>query len=61
MCKFAYSQFNERLKNDMIYCSCLDNKISSEKLCLCQRYCKDKSRYIPHNQDKLHCKYYMDC
>ena len=30
-------------------------------LCICQRYCKDKSCYIPHNQDKMHCKYYEDC
>ena len=30
-------------------------------LSICQRYCKDKSCYIPHNQDKMHCKYYEDC
>lgn len=59
MCKNAYIQFNERTKKDMIYCSG-EAKVNSDNLCLCQRYCKDKSCYIPYNQDKAHCKYYED-
>ncbi len=60
MCKYAYSQFNERTKKDMIFCMCENNHRSKQHLCLCQRYCPDKSRYIPHNQDKMHCKFYED-
>lgn len=60
MCKYSYSEFSERTKRDMLYCSNPDFKPSSERLCLCQRYCPDKARYIPHNQDKLHCKYCID-
>lgn len=56
MCKYAYIQLNEKTKQNMIYCSG-GVKINSEGLCICQRYCKDKSCYIPHNQDKMHCKY----
>lgn len=60
MCKYAYIQLNRKTKQNMIYCSG-GVKINSEGLCICQRYCKDKSCYIPHNQDKMHCKYYEDC
>ena len=60
MCKFAYIQFNERTGKDMIFCMCEKNQLNSQNLCLCQRFCPDKSRYIPHNQDMMHCKFYED-
>lgn len=60
MCKYSYSQFNEKAKTEMLYCLNKDNKRITNGLCLCQRYCRDKQRYIPHNQDKKHCKYCAD-
>lgn len=54
MCKYSY------VKDDgKIYCS-HENVMNSKGLCICQRYCNNKSQYIPHNQDRNHCKYYSD-
>ena len=60
LCKYTISKFDNKTKTDMIFC--LNKKLEPEfnKMCLCQKYCPDKGRYIAHNQDKRHCKYFEE-
>lgn len=57
MCKSAYEQLSERTGKVMIFCKKLGNNGSLSELCISQRFCKDKDRYIVLNQ-KRDCKYY---
>lgn len=42
----------------MLLCKLKSNQTSEiMKLCICQRFCPDKDKYIPHQQ-KSGCKYY---
>ena len=58
MCKNAFEKSSERTGKVMIYCK-LRNEDGKYKICVSQRFCKDKDRYIPHDQ-KNFCKYYED-
>lgn len=61
MCKNCYEKFVERSGKKMLFCKLLDEdknlKNEMIKLCICQRFCKDKNKYIPNNQ-KQNCKNY---
>jgi len=61
MCENAYEQVSERTGKIMIFCNLKNNgeKVRNEmmKLCICQRFCPDKDKYIPHQQ-KEQCKFY---
>ena len=63
MCKNCYEKFVERSRKIMLFCKLLDSdkeaKTEMMKLCICQRFCSDKDKYIPHQQ-KEGCKYYED-
>ncbi len=63
MCKNCYEKFVERSGKIMLFCKLLDadKEVKTEmmKLCICQRFCMDKDKYIPHQQ-KEGCKYYED-
>lgn len=57
MCKNAYEKLSEKTKKIMIFCKLkgIDGNIG--QLCISQRFCKDKDRYIEINQ-KRDCKYF---
>lgn len=61
MCKNAYEQISERTGKIMIFCKLLGNKgekpPSLSELCVSQRFCKDKNRYVEIDQ-KRDCNYY---
>lgn len=61
MCKNAYEQVSERTGKIMLFCNILESeekvKTELEKLCMCQRFCLDKDKYIPYQQ-KERCKNY---
>ena len=61
MCKNCYEKFVERSGKVMLFCKLLeaDNEIKTEmmKLCIRQRFCSDKDKYIPYQQ-KEGCKKY---
>lgn len=57
MCKNAYEKLSERTGKIMIFCSLLGNDASLSQICISQRFCKDKDRYIENNQ-KENCKHY---
>lgn len=58
MCKNAYEKMSERTGKIMIYCK-LQKGDDDFKLCVSQRFCKDKDKYIPNDQ-KGFCKLYKD-
>ena len=61
MCKNCYEKFVERSGKVMLFCKLLeaDNEIKTEmmQLCIRQRFCSDKDKYIPYQQ-KEGCKNY---
>ena len=58
MCKYAYEKYVMKSKREMIFCKLKDNETDDlAKLCIAQRYCDEKDKYIPHKQ-KERCKYY---
>lgn len=59
MCKYCYENFLERSGKIMLFCKLQDQDSETEmmKLCVCQRFCSDKDKYIPYQQ-KNGCKYY---
>ena len=59
MCKNSYYKNNKRTDKKMIYCHCFDKEDDDmRKLCLYQRYCKDKEEYVFNNIEK--CKNYKE-
>ncbi len=58
MCKQSYEKLVKRSGKIMLLCKLKSNQTSEiMKLCICQRFCPDKDKYIPHQQ-KSGCKYY---
>ena len=56
MCKYSFEKISERTGKSMIYCK-LQNENNGMKLCISQRFCKDKDKYIPHEQ-RNYCKFF---
>ncbi|MEZ3425597.1 MAG: hypothetical protein K1W39_18165 [Lachnospiraceae bacterium] len=62
MCNNCYEHFSKRSNKIMLFCKLKEHeKTSNEmlKLCICQRFCNDKDKYIPYNQ-KEGCRYYKN-
>ena len=60
MCKNCYEKFVERSGKIMLFCKLLsetEKYFDMKQLCLCQRFCSDKDKYIPYHQ-KEGCKNY---
>lgn len=57
MCKNSYEQLSEQTGKRMIFCSFMGNDGLLCQLCISQRFCKDKDKYIAINQ-KENCKNY---
>lgn len=60
MCKNCYEKYIKRSEKTMLICKLKEFKHSVDEiacLCICQRYCNDKDKYIPFHQ-KNRCKYY---
>ncbi len=58
MCKHAYEQLSERTKKVMVFCELIGRGGSLDQLCISQRFCPDKDRYIETDQKK-NCRYYQ--
>ncbi len=66
ICKYCYETFVPRSGKFMLSCRLFaqDGKGNStpfsplQHLCLCQRYCRDQGKYIPHQQ-KSGCKHFQ--
>lgn len=59
MCDNSYYKILDSTGKIMIFCTRLGSEASLSNLCVSQRYCKDKDRYIEGNQ-KQSCKYYSE-
>jgi len=57
MCKNAYEQLSDRTKKTMIFCKRMGESAALNELCISQRFCRDKDRYVEINQSK-DCKFY---
>lgn len=57
MCKNAYEQISEHTNKVMIFCKLLGNDASLDQLCISQRFCPDKDRYVENNPNN-NCKKY---
>lgn len=57
MCKNAYEQVSERTKKIMIFCKLKGEDATLSQLCVSQKFCPDKDRYVEINQ-KRDCKYF---
>ena len=57
MCKNAYEQISNRTEKLMIFCKLMGEDGALSQLCVSQKFCKDKDRYIEIDQNK-DCKYY---
>lgn len=58
MCLHSYEKLSNKTGEIMIFCHLKDNE-SNElmQLCVSQRFCNKKDKYIPSDQKK-YCKYY---
>lgn len=59
MCKNVYEQVSERTGKIMIFCKLFGEDGSLSQLCISQKFCQDKDRYVEINQ-KRDCKYFED-
>lgn len=57
MCKNAYEQVSEKTGKIMIFCKLKGKDNSLSQICISQKFCQDKDRYIEINQ-KRDCKYF---
>lgn len=57
MCKNAYEQISDRTKKLMIFCKLLGETASLSHLCVSQKFCPQKNKYIATDQ-KRNCKFY---
>lgn len=59
MCKNAFEEKSERTGKIMIFCKLMGDEGLMSNLCISQKFCQDKDRYIEIDQ-KHDCKYYED-
>ena len=59
MCKNAYEQVSDRTGKIMIFCKLMGNDANLSQLCVSQKFCTDKDRYVEIDQER-DCKYYED-
>ena len=57
MCKNAYEQLSSHTRKVMIFCKLRGTDGTLSQLCISQRYCPEKDKYIENNQ-KNDCKKY---
>lgn len=57
MCKNAYEQISDNTKKVMIFCKLMGTDGTLNQLCISQRYCPNKDRYVEIDQKK-DCKKY---
>ena len=60
MCKNAYKQISERTNKEMIFCSLLGSDGSLSQICVNQRFCQEKGKYVESDHPKKNCKNYIE-
>lgn len=57
MCKNAYKKISKDTGKEMIFCKLMGNQGLLSQLCISQRFCKTKNKYVENNPKK-YCKNY---
>lgn len=57
MCKNAYEEVSKRTGKTMVFCTRMGDDAALNQLCISQKFCPDKDRYVVIDQ-KRDCKYY---
>ena len=57
MCKNSYEKKSDRTDKTMVFCGLKGKDGALEQLCISQKFCQKKDRYIATDQKK-NCKYY---
>jgi hypothetical protein len=57
MCKNSYEQVSEKTGKIMIFCNLKGRDASLSQICVSQKFCPDKDRYVEINPKK-DCKYF---
>ena len=57
MCKNAYEKISQKTGKMMIFCQLIGPDAALSQLCVSQKFCQDKDRYVEINQ-KRDCKYF---
>ncbi len=57
MCKNAYERTSQHTEKTMIFCKLMGTDAALNQLCISQKFCSDKDRYVEIDQ-KRDCKYY---
>lgn len=55
-CKHSYEKMSDRTKKYMLFCRAHE-KDGISKLCICQKFCPDKNKYVA-NEQKKYCRDY---
>lgn len=59
MCKNSYEKFSERTKKNMLFCKLLGTDGLLSQICISQRFCKEKDKYIESENSKKNCINYI--
>lgn len=57
MCRHDYERLSERTDKKMIFCKKNVFNYDTEPLCIAQRFCPDKDKYVRTDQHS-HCKFF---
>lgn len=58
MCKNSYEKISDRTNKNMLFCKLLGVDGSLSQLCISQRFCQKKDKYIESENPQKTCKYY---
>lgn len=59
MCKHSYQKKSEQTGKVMIFCKLKEKDTTLSNLCISQRYCANKDKYVVINQ-KRDCKHFEE-
>lgn len=58
MCRNSYKKILERTGKEMLFCKLRGNDGSLKQLCISQRFCQEKDKYIESDHPNKMCKNY---
>lgn len=56
-CNNSFEKLSSRTNKTMIFCKRMGDTATLDNLCISQRFCPDKDKYVETNQE-INCKYF---
>lgn len=56
MCKYSYKKFSIDTGKEMIFCKLLGRDATLSQVCISQRFCHDKNKYVESKHPGKICK-----